>query len=133
MLCVLNLLKTLSPLADSSNIFFFGTSLRPGNLSSCLRYNISAIPSIMGTSYSRRLLISTSLSNALQKISLSDFYSEVITCRISTSFFLPWKYHFQLNSFPVLVSLTHLSHSSCEYYLPGQLLFVLKPKSYLFQ
>ena len=47
MLCFLNLHKTLSTLAVSSNNFFFGTSLKDGNLSFCFLPNTPVISSLM--------------------------------------------------------------------------------------
>ena len=128
MLCVLNLHKTLSTLAVSSNNVFFDISLRAGNFFFCLLSNTSAISSIMATSCSSRLPISLSASNAV-KISLTA--SPKLLLVSSALLSLPCNYHFQLSSFSVLLSLTQSSNYFCKEFLPGQLVFVLIPKTYL--
>ena len=94
------------------NNFSFWISLRAGNLSFWLLSNTSAISSKMETCSSSKLSISlllSVLSKYLSLLLLSYYlYQQYF-------FLFPCNYHFQLSSFPVLLS---LAQSSNYYFYP---------------
>ena len=108
--CVLNLHKILSTLAVSSNNFFFGTSVRAGNLCFCLLFNTSAIYSVIATSSSIRLLISSSASNDV-KISL---FSSPKLLPVSSA---PLSSSLQLSFSATFLSSSSISHSAIQLFL----------------